>query len=231
MSQLSVIGFDADDTLWECESFFRFTEERFTELLADFADPDHLQERLLAAERKNIEHYGYGIKGFTLSMVETSIEVTEGRVPAHVIGQILDAGREMHAHPIHLRPHAEETLASVKENHRIALITKGDLIDQERKIAQSGLGEMFDIVEIVSEKNEATYRDIFARTGGAERAMMVGNSIKSDVIPALLAGSWGVHVPHGLIWALDHADDPDDQPRFRQVDDLSHLPTLIEAIQ
>ncbi len=231
MRMLSTIGFDADDTLWQNEQLFRVTEKQFAELLADFAEADHLSERLLEAERRNLGHYGFGIKGFTLSMIETAIEVTDGRVSARVISEILEAGRAMLSHPVETLPYARETLEALTETHRLVLITKGDLFDQERKVAASGLGEMLDAVEIVSDKTPDIYRTIFARHGdGPGHAMMVGNSLKSDVIPALQAGSWGVHVPHDLTWALEHADAPEAEERFRQMPDLGHLPDLVREI-
>jgi putative hydrolase of the HAD superfamily len=229
---LTTIGFDADDTLWQNESFFRLTQDRFTKALADHADPDHLAQRLEAAERRNLDHYGFGVKGFTLSMIETAIEVTEGRVPTSVIADLIAAGREMLEHPIHLLPHARATVTTLAEDFRVLLITKGDLLDQERKLAQSGLGDLFDGVEIVSHKTEAAYRTIFARHGtGADQAMMVGNSLKSDVIPALAAGSWGVHVPHEVTWALEAADAPADNPRFHALETLGALPDLVASLQ
>ncbi|MBO6541032.1 MAG: HAD family hydrolase [Rhizobiaceae bacterium] len=231
MRQLTTIGFDADDTLWQNEQFFRMTERQFAELLADFAEADHLGERLLEAERRNLGHYGFGIKGFTLSMIETAIEVTDGNVPARVIAEILDAGREMLRHPVETLPHAEETLTELAGSHRLVLITKGDLFDQERKVAASGLGELLDAVEIVSDKKADTYRTLFARHGdGPERAMMVGNSLKSDVIPAIEAGGWGVHVPHDLTWELEHAEAPRGAERFREMPTLADLPALVREI-
>ena len=228
---LTTIGFDADDTLWQNETFFRLTHDRFTRLLADHADPDHLAERLEAAERRNIGHYGFGVKGFTLSMIETAIEVTEGRVPASVIGELVAAGREMLEHPIDLLPQARATVTALAAEYRVVLITKGDLLDQERKLAQSGLGDLFDGVEIVSHKTAEAYRTIFARHGtGADQAMMVGNSLKSDVIPALEAGAWGVHVPHGLTWALEAADPPEHHHRFFALDSLGALPDLVASL-
>jgi putative hydrolase of the HAD superfamily len=229
---LTTIGFDADDTLWQNEAFFRLTQDRFTALLADHAAPDHLSERLEAAERRNLGHYGFGVKGFTLSMIETAIEVTEGRVPARVITEIIAAGREMLEHPIELLPHARAAVTTLAADYRVILITKGDLLDQERKLAQSGLGDLFHGVEIVSDKTEAAYRAIFARHGtGADQAMMVGNSLKSDVIPALTAGSWGVHVPHGMTWALEVAAPPVGHRRFQVIDDLGHLPGLVDSLR
>ncbi|TIU96414.1 MAG: HAD family hydrolase [Mesorhizobium sp.] len=215
--ELTTIGFDADDTLWQNEQFFRMTEKRFAALLADHAEQEHISARLLEAEKRNLAVYGFGIKGFTLSMIETAIEIA--------------AGREMLGHPIEALPHARETVEKLADAYRLVLITKGDLFDQERKLAQSGLGDLFDAVEIVSDKSPATYINIFSRHGdGAERSMMVGNSLKSDVVPAIEAGSWGIHVPHELTWALEHVEPPVTAPRFRQIADLSELPRLIESI-
>ncbi|KHQ53219.1 HAD family hydrolase [Mameliella alba] len=228
--KLQTIGFDADDTLWHNERFFVLTQERFADLLRDYAEKDHLAERLIEAERRNIGHYGFGVKGFVLSMIETAIEVTEGRVPASVISDLMAAGRDMLAHPIELLPHAQEAVEAVADTHRVLLITKGDLLHQERKLAQSGLGDLFDGVEIVSDKQPDTYARIFgALPGGAGAAMMVGNSMKSDVVPAIVAGAWGVHVPHDLAWALEHAEPP-EAPRFRTLIDLGDLPGLVHEI-
>lgn len=225
---LTTIGFDADDTLWQNEAFFRLTQDRFAQLLADHADPDHLHDRLLAAERRNLGHYGFGVKGFTLSMIETAIEVTEARVSATVIAEIMAAGREMLAHPIELLPQAKQAVAALAQDYKVLLITKGDLLDQERKLAQSGLGDLFHAVEIVSNKTAAVYSGIFARHGsGAPGAMMVGNSLKSDVLPVLEAGGWGVYVPHDLTWALEHAEEPAGHSRFRRLNSLGGLPDLV----
>lgn len=227
-AKLTTIGFDADDTLWENEQFFRMTQERFAALLADFAEPEHLAERLLAAEKRNLGHYGFGIKGFVLSMIETAIEVTEERVPAKVIGDLIEAGQEMLRHPIELLPGVRETVERLAGQFRIVLITKGDLLDQERKLAQSGLGELFDGVEILSEKTAQSYDDIFSRHGqGPAQALMVGNSMRSDVLPALEAGAWGVHVPHEMTWQLEQADSPDGHPRFHRITRLDELTGLI----
>ena len=152
-AQLTTIGFDADDTLWQNEQFFRMTEKHFAGLLAEHGEEEQLKARLLEAEKRNLGTYGFGIKGFTLSMIETAIEVTDGRVPAEVIKQILAAGRDMLSHPIETLPHVHDTLEALAGHYRLVLITKGDLFDQERKLAQSGLGDFFDAVEIVSDKS------------------------------------------------------------------------------
>jgi putative hydrolase of the HAD superfamily len=228
---LHTIGFDADDTLWLNEVYFRLTEDRFAALLADHAAPEHLRERLLAAERRNLGHYGFGVKGFVLSMIESAIEVTEGRVPARVIAELLAAGREMLEQPIELLPHARKAVEVLAADYQILLITKGDLLDQERKLAQSGLGELFTGVEIVSDKTAVAYASIFARHGTPpDRAAMVGNSLKSDVLPVLALGGYGVHVPQGQTWALEIADPPLENPRFFALDDLSELPNLVKNL-
>ncbi|SMX29932.1 haloacid dehalogenase-like hydrolase [Pelagimonas phthalicica] len=230
MKKLRTIAFDADDTLWHNERFFHFTQQRFAELLGDFAEPDHLDARLLAAEKRNIGHYGFGVKGFTLSMIETAIEVTDGRVPATVIAQLLEAGRDMLDHPLELLPHAQEAVEGVVDDHHLLLITKGDLLHQERKLAQSGLGDLFDGVEIVSDKQPQTYQRIFGDLpGGTQASMMVGNSMKSDVRPAIDVGSWGVFVPHDLAWDLEHAEAPESE-RYHAIADLSELSDLVAKI-
>ncbi|MCZ4353428.1 HAD family hydrolase [Roseovarius aestuarii] len=229
---LSIIAFDADDTLWQNEQFYRLTHDRFAELMADHAPAEGLTQRLLDAEVRNLGRYGFGIKGFTLSMIETAIEVTEGRVPASVISGLIAAGQDMLAHPIHLLPYAGEILEQVARDYTVLLITKGDLLDQERKLAQSGLGYHFDGIEIVSDKTEAVYREIFARRRiPPERVMMVGNSLRSDVLPVLDAGGWGVHVPHALTWTYEAADPPVDAARFRELPDLGALPGLLDDLR
>lgn len=231
MRHLTTIGFDADDTLWHNERYFALTQDRFADLLSDHTDKVHLMDRLLASERRNLPHYGFGIKGFTLSMIETAIEVTQGRVPASVIAEVLAAGREMLSHEVELLPHARRVLNDLKGAYTLVLITKGDLLDQERKIAQSGLRDIFDAVEILSQKTAGDYTDVFARHGdGAQHAMMIGNSMASDVLPMITAGGWGTYVPHGLTWAIEHGDTPDD-PRFAEIPDLGAVPDLISAIQ
>jgi putative hydrolase of the HAD superfamily len=228
---LTTIAFDADDTLWQNESFFRMTQTRFTTLLAPYVHQEQLEARLLAAERSNLEYYGFGVKGFTLSMIETAIDVTKGRVDARVIGQIVDMGRDMLEHPIELLAHVRQTVTTLAAAYRVILITKGDLLDQERKLAQSGLGDLFAAVEIVSNKTAKSYRDIFARHGtGADQAMMVGNSMKSDVLPALAAGAWGVHVPHGMTWVMEQADPPQGHNRFHSLEHLGQLPDLVSQL-
>jgi putative hydrolase of the HAD superfamily len=228
---LTTVAFDADDTLWHNERFFHLTQQTFADLLAEHTDRETLMARLLEAETRNLGRYGFGIKGFVLSMIETALEVTEERVPASVIGELLRAGQEMLDHPIELLPHAREAVEAVAETHRVLLITKGDLLHQERKLAQSGLGEMFDGVEIVSGKTPDVYRRIFERHGeGPDRAMMIGNSMRSDVVPAIDIGAWGVYVPHGLEWEVEKADPPTGALRYRAISDLGEVPDLVSEI-
>ncbi|AZO78643.1 MULTISPECIES: HAD family hydrolase [unclassified Bosea (in: a-proteobacteria)] len=229
---LTTIGFDADDTLWQNEQFFRLTEDRFVALLGEHGEAAEISGKLLEAEKRNLAFYGFGIKGFTLSMIETAIEITRGQVPQSVIGEILAAGREMLTHPVETLPHAQGTLAALAGRYRLVLITKGDLFDQERKLAQSGLGDFFDAVEIVSDKSAATYTKLFARHGdGPGQALMVGNSLKSDIVPALAAGAWAAYVPHDLTWALEHAEEPTGHQRYRKLADLGGLTSVLRDIE
>ena len=228
---ISTVGLDADDTLWHNERLFQLTQARFAELLGDHAEPGRLMERLLDAERRNLGHYGFGVKGFTLSMIETALEVTDNTVPGEVIRAIVEAGQEMLSHPVELLPGAAEAIEALAGRVRLVLITKGDLLDQERKLAQSGLGAMFDAVEIVSDKTEPLYRDVFSRHGdGPDRALMAGNSLRSDVLPAIAAGAFGVFVPHEHEWRLERAAEPDDTPRYTRIATLAELPQVIERI-
>ncbi|MCM2451737.1 HAD family hydrolase [Agrobacterium vitis] len=228
---LTTIGLDADDTLWQNEQFYRLTEEHFRSLLADYADSSMISERLLEAEKRNLAHYGFGIKGFTLSMIETALDITEGRAPGTVIGEILAIGRDLLSHPVETMPGVHDVLEALAGQYFLVMITKGDLFEQERKLAQSGLGDFFDAVEIVSDKNATTYRRLFSKHGDEpERSMMVGNSLKSDIVPALAVGAWGVFVPHELTWVFEHVEKPIDAPRFRELPEISALPELVASI-
>ena len=228
---LTTIAFDADDTLWHNERFFQITQERFADLLAPYTAPETLMARLLDAEKRNIQHYGFGIKGFVLSMIETAIEVTNKEVPASVIAELLQAGQDMLQHPVELLPQARETVEQLRAQYRVLLITKGDLLDQERKIAQSGLDHLFHGVEIVSHKVPHVYGHIFDAHGeGAAQSMMVGNSMRSDVLPVVEIGGWGVFVPHGLEWDIEKAEPPLDAARYRQISTLGDLPNLLHEI-
>lgn len=231
MPKLQTIGVDADDTLWHNERYFRLTHERFADLLAPYSDAPDMVEWLKSAEKRNLGLYGFGVKGFVLSMVETAVEVTDGAVPGHVVSELLQAGQDMLRYPIELLPHARDTLQQIAAEYHLVLITKGDLWDQERKLAQSGLGDLFDAVEIVSDKTPEIYTRLFARHGpGPDRAAMVGNSLRSDVAPMIAAGGWGIHVPQELSWDYEAEASPQTAPRFREIADLSALPALLDEI-
>ncbi|WP_207457189.1 HAD family hydrolase [Azospirillum sp. SYSU D00513] len=229
---IDTIAFDGDDTLWHNESLFSMTQERFRTLLAHAAgqdgsafDASDIDRRLLAAETANLRFYGYGIKGFVLSMIETAIEVTGGRVPARDIQTLMEFGKSMLAHPVELLDGVAETVEALASSHRLLLITKGDLFDQESKIARSGLAERFHGVEIVSEKDPATYRRILERRGvDPARFLMVGNSVRSDILPVVAVGARAVHVPYHLTWAHEEAEPPAENCwRLGSVRDLPAL--------
>ena len=226
---ITTVGLDADDTLWHNETIFRLTQARFLDLLGEH-DNAVIEARLAEVERRNLRLYGYGVKGFTLSMIETAMELCDGDPPSGVIREILAAGREMLAHPVETLPGVDEALHQLAERYRLVLITKGDLLDQERKLAASGLGDLFAAVEIVSEKDRGTYERVFARHGtGPDEAVMAGNSVKSDVIPAIEAGAFGVHIPYHVTWAHELADAPEGHDRFGALDSIADLPAWIAA--
>lgn len=228
---LEIIGVDADDTLWHTETLFRLTHQRFNELLGEFADADTLEAKLSAIERENMKVFGYGSKGFTLSMIQTALEVSDSKVSPAVIRELLQAGKEMMTHPIEPLPGVEEALKALAERFRLVLITKGDLFHQESKLAASGLGSHFSGVEIVSEKTPEIYARAFARHGGAaETSLMAGNSIKSDILPMLQAGGYAALIPYPLVWEHERAEKPSDHPRFREVEALSHLRAWLDEI-
>ncbi len=232
MPRITTIALDADDTLWQNEQFFRLTEQRFTSLLRDYTDAPDLTERLIAATARNLAFYGFGAKGFTLSMVETALDITDHRVPGQVIAEIMAAGRELLNFPIETLPYVDQTLDLLQPHYRLILITKGDLFDQERKLAASGLADYFAAIEVVSDKNEATYRRIFERhTEGAEHTMMVGNSLKSDILPALAAGAYAIYVPHDLTWSYEHAEEPAKEPRYQRIEHIGQLPAQLTRLQ
>ena len=229
---LSVIGFDADDTLWHNEKFFKLSQQNFCEMLSEFSTRSDVQKAFLAIERRNLKYYGFGIKGFILSMIETAIDITDGRAPVAVLQGIIELGREMLSHPIELLPGVRETIKALSREFKIVLITKGDLLDQERKLAQSGLGDLFDGIEIASDKNVDLYHQVFGQyCDGAEFAMMVGNSIKSDINPALQAGAWAIYVPHDFEWEYEKQEPPQKHPRFHQVSSFQELIPKVKEIQ
>jgi putative hydrolase of the HAD superfamily len=203
------IGFDADDTLWHNEVIFEQTHERYRQLLARYHDAATVDRTLFATEMRNLELYGYGVKGFTLSAIETAIDLTGGRITTDEIRHLIELGREMLAHPVNLLEGVSETLAELSPRFRLVLITKGDLRDQERKLRKSGLADHFRQVEIVSEKDSGSYRRLFDRHAiDPERFLMVGNSLKSDILPVLTLGGAGAHIPYHLTWEAERAEMP-----------------------
>ena len=227
-----VIGFDADDTLWHNEIIFERVHERYRALLACFHDAATVDRTLLATEKRNLELYGYGVKGFTLSAIETAIALTAGKIGANEIDGLLVLGREMLAHPVELLEGVAEVISELAKEHTLLLITKGDLRDQERKLVKSGLAGRFHLVEIVSEKDRSTYETIFRRHAIApDRFLMVGNSLKSDILPVLALGGAGAHVPYHLTWAHERVEElPPADGRFFQLKTMRELPGIVRAL-
>jgi putative hydrolase of the HAD superfamily len=228
---IEVVGVDGDDTLWHSETLFSVTHDRMRALLTPYCAPSVLDERLLATERRNLRYFGYGVKGFVLSMVETAIEVSGGRVTAGEVAAILDAGKAMLDHPVELLEGAREALEALAGRRRLVLVTKGDLFDQESKLARSGLGELFERVEVVAEKDERAYRRVLSAVGVAPPSFaMVGNSVRSDVLPVLGVGARAVHVPYPITWALEDADPGAAAGRYEVLDDLRGLPAALARL-
>ena len=226
-----MVGFDGDDTLWHSEDAFARAQENLSGLLAAHATGSEVMSRLHEVERRNLELFGYGIKGFTLSMIETAIEVSGGSVPVADIERLLETGREMLARPVELLPGAAETVPLVARSHRAVLVTKGDLLNQESKIARSGLAEHFESIDILTEKSPETYSRIFRRLDIApEQFLMVGNSEASDVAPVLSAGGWAVLVPYPLTSLHERGRTADkSSPRLRTLPRIDELPGLLGA--
>jgi putative hydrolase of the HAD superfamily len=227
--RFELIAFDADDTLWHNESLYNMTQDRFKELLAPYLDGEIVDQELYETEMRNLARYGYGIKSFTLSMIETAIELTDGRVGGAEIRHIIDFAHEMLAAPVRLIDGIEDVLAALGADYRLMVITKGDLFDQETKLARSGLDGYFDLVEIVSNKRPETYAGLLARHDvAADRFLMVGNSLPSDILPVLEIGGHGVHIPYHITWAhevVDETEVPDE--RYATLQDVRQLPALL----
>ncbi len=220
---IEVLALDADDTLWHSEVYFERTQRRFKELIGRYVgDEVDVDAALVAVEHRNLEVYGYGIKGFTLSMVETAIEITDGAIGTDELGQIMASGRAMLDHPVELIDGVEQALTELTgAGYRLLLVTKGDLHHQERKIAASGLAPRFERLEIVAEKDAATYRRVIASMGVAPAAFcMVGNSVRSDVLPVLELGGHAVHIPYAVTWAHEHVDHDGTVPELATIADL-----------
>ena len=230
MQRLEWIGFDADDTLWHNERLYHDSERDLARLLAECAAADEVSSRLLAVERRNLPKYGYGIKSFVLSMIETAIDIGGDRTGATTIGEILALGKRMLDADVDLLPGAADTVRTLSERARLVLVTKGDLRDQRAKLERSGLEPYFDHIEIVPEKTPETYAAILARLGvAADRFAMVGNSPRSDILPVLAVGAVAVHVPYPLLWAHEEVDGG-LPPGVPVIDDLSALPAVLEEL-
>jgi putative hydrolase of the HAD superfamily len=230
---INTIAFDADDTLWHNEVHYRHTEEKFARLLEAYLHPDKIGERLLQTEIRNIPYYGYGIKSFTLSMIETAIQVSKGQITSLEIQQIIDLAKEMIDTETTLIDGTADAVSQLANGRHLMLVTKGDLLDQERKLARSGLAQYFNDIEIVSEKTPETYRTLLQKYRiRPEQFLMVGNSLKSDVLPVLEIGGRAVYVPYHITW--DHekvADHDHEQYDYYRLDELGQLPALINRIE
>jgi putative hydrolase of the HAD superfamily len=229
---IKIIGFDADDTLWHNESIFDRAQQRYRALLAKWHPADEVNRILFKTEVRNMPLYGYGVKGFSLSTVEAAIELTKGAISAQEIREIIALGQDMLAHPVELLPGVADIVPALARDYRLLLITKGDLHHQERKVAESKLAQHFHAIEILSEKDGPAYERVLRRHGvSLSEFVMVGNSLKSDILPVLGLGGAGVHVPYHILWAHEHVETvPHDQPRFRQVENLTELPPLLPAL-
>lgn len=221
---IRVIGFDADDTLWSNEPYFRDAEEKFCDLLEVYMPRHSLQRELFATEIGNLGLYGYGIKAFMLSMVETALRIGGDTLPADVIARIIDIGRTQLELPVILLEGVEEVLKALHGRYRLVIVTKGDLLDQERKLERSGLTGYFHHIEIVSEKRESDYRKLLRHLDiRPAEFLMVGNSLKSDILPVLDLGCYGVHVPFHTTWEHEQVDVIITEPKFRQAEHVNEI--------
>jgi putative hydrolase of the HAD superfamily len=230
---VEVVALDGDDTLWHSEVVFADVQARFRDLLAPYVEEsiEQLDAHLLDVERRNLPIFGYGVKGFLLSLVETAIQVTDGAIRAQDIQAVLDLGKAMMDHPVELLDGVEEVIEALEGRYRLMVITKGDLIHQETKVARSGLAERFWAVEIVAEKDVATYQRILDRHGIAPGAfLMAGNSVRSDILPVLEVGGRAVHVPYHITWEHEQVDDDLDALGVPVLTTLRDLPPLLERL-
>lgn len=210
-STIKVIGFDADDTLWVNETYFRAAEEQFASLLESYETKNTIDQELFKMEMKNLELYGYGIKGFVLSMVESALELSNGKVSPETISEILTIGKKMIAHPVELLDGVEDLLKDLVEDYRLIVLTKGDLLDQERKLEKSGLSKYFHHIEVLSDKKEENYQNLLSHLEiKTDEFLMIGNSLKSDVLPIVNIGAQAVHVPFHTTWAHEEVK-PEEQ--------------------
>lgn len=232
---LKMVGFDGDDTLWRSEDYYRTANAAFAAIVGAYVDLDDaaVHARMLETERRNLALFGYGAKGMTLSMVEAAIALTGRRIAAADIERIMALGKEVLRHPVVLLPGIRAAVAKVATRYPVVLITKGDLFHQERKVAESGMSDQFRRIEIVSEKNPATYRRLLDEFDiAAHEFAMVGNSLRSDIEPVVRLGGWGVHMPYHVTWAheLDAQLDPRDAPHLRQVAAAEQIPAAIAQL-
>lgn len=228
---IDLICLDADDTLWHNMRHFHETEDAMVAMLAPFAEAGIARDALAATEVRNLKLFGYGAKSFTLSMIETAFELGGDDVPASTIRQIMDAGRVLCSHPVELLDGVEDVMQALADRGRLVLVTKGDLFHQEAKLAASGLGDRFSGIEIVSDKTPATFTAIFDRYGASPtQAIMAGDSMRSDVKPALEAGAWAAYIPQPLQWSHEQGDPPATHPRYRELPSLAALVHWIDQI-
>ncbi len=232
MARFDLIAFDADDTLWHNERLYSQAQTTLKNLLAHYHSPAWIAERLYQTEMRNLQHFGYGIKSFALSMIETAVELTEGRITGQDIQIIIDAARTMLTAEIELLAHVADTLELLAATYPLMVITKGDLLDQEAKLARSGIAQRFQYIEIVSDKRPETYATLFQRHSiTPARFLMVGNSLRSDILPVLAVGASAVYVPHELTWAHERADPPLGQVGYYEVAHFGLLPNLIRELE
>jgi len=230
LQDVEVVAFDGDDTLWHSENLFAMTEEKFIDLVSGYVSDADIKDRLFRTEMKNLGIFGYGTKGFIISMIETALELTEEQISGSDIQKIIALGKDMLEHPVQVLPGVSETLAALAPRFRLLVITKGDLFDQESKLARSGLAEHFWKIEIVSEKDEATYRDILTRHEvRPDRFLMVGNSVRSDILPVLGLGARAVYVPYHVTWQHETVE-LDPQTTDGRVVELESLAALASGI-
>jgi len=225
---IKVIAFDADDTLWVNEPYFQNTEKKFCSLLEEFLPEQDLSRELLKIEIENLALYGYGIKGYILSMIETALKVTDNTITNEAIDRIIGYGKELLNEPIELLDNVEEVLKALQGQYRIVVATKGDLLDQERKLKKSGLSHYFHHIEIMSEKGEEDYLKLIRHLDiRPDEFLMIGNSLKSDVIPVLNIGGHAIHVPYHTTWAHEHVETTLEHDNFRHVERLEEVLGLI----
>jgi putative hydrolase of the HAD superfamily len=225
---LKVIAFDADDTLWANEPYFRETEQRFFEMFQDYLPQHTVARELLKTEIDNLPLYGYGIKGFILSMIETAMRISDKTIPIHVIEKILDEGKQLLGKPVELIDGVEEVLTALKGKYRLVLATKGDLLDQERKLKKSGLEHYFHHIEIMSDKKENDYKKLIKHLDiPASEFLMIGNSLKSDALPVLNIGGHAIHVPYHITWEHETIESSIDHVNFRQAGSIRDVLNLV----